>query len=104
MRCYTIQQNNSEPGIYITWNGNHTAGIEIGSNLLVEASGLLYENIIENQINKIDRISIQKKQDNWFLVKEQNKDQEEILIFIREKLFNVDNTTLIIKTSTFAPK
>ncbi|HHT09924.1 MAG TPA: ATP-dependent helicase, partial [Candidatus Atribacteria bacterium] len=98
MRCYTIQQNNSEPGIYITWNGNHTAGIEIGSNLLVEASGLLYENIIENQINKIDRISIQKKQDNWFLVKEQNKDQEEILIFIREKLFNVDNTTLIIKT------
>ena len=98
MRCYTIQQNNSEPGIYIIWNGNQTIGIKIGSNLLIEASGLLFENIIENQINKIDRISIQKKQDNWFLVKEQNKDQEEILIFIREKLFNVDNTTLIIKT------
>ena len=73
MRCYTIQQNNSEPGIYIIWNGNQTAGIEIGSNLLVEASGLLYENIIENQINKIDRISIQKKQDNWFWSKNKTR-------------------------------
>jgi DNA helicase-2/ATP-dependent DNA helicase PcrA len=98
MRCYTIQQNNSEPGIYIIWNGNQTVGIKIGSNLLIEATGLLFENIIENKINKIDRISIQRKQDNWFLVKEQSKDQEEILIFVREKLFNVDNTTLIIKT------
>ena len=53
MRCYTIQQNNSEPGIYITWNGNQTIGIKIGSNLLIEASGLLFENIIENKINKI---------------------------------------------------
>ena len=86
MRCFSIQQNKIEMGIDITWDGVNSMGIKIGTDHIVEFSGFLQNYIIEKQKDKVKRVSFQKNQNKYYLIKETDPDHERVLILIREEL------------------